>query len=157
MHQLHRTQPGSYFQSGGSNLGWGLGAAIGAKLAGPDKTVVSVVGDGSFIFGCPVAALWAAEVNKAPFLCVIFNNQRYNAPSLVLKQHLSKDGYIEQSGNMRGIDIKPCPDYAAIARACQAYGQTVEEPGELPSALRSALEQVRNGKTAVLDVRISVA
>jgi acetolactate synthase I/II/III large subunit len=156
LHQLHRTLPGSYFQSGGSNLGWGLGAAIGAKLASPDKTVVAVVGDGSFIFGCPIAALWAAEVNKAPFLCVIFNNMRYNAPSLVLRQHLSKAGYIE-SGNLRGIDIKPCPDYAAIARACQAYGLTVEEPGELPSALKSALDQVRSGKTAVLDVRIGIA
>jgi acetolactate synthase I/II/III large subunit len=156
LHQLHRTQPGTYFQSGGSNLGWGLGAAIGAKLAAPDKTIVSVMGDGAFVFGCPVASLWASAFNKAPFLCVIFNNMRYNAPSLVLKQNLSKAGYVEK-GHITGIDIKPCPDYAAIARACGTYGLTVEEPGELPSALKEGLAQVKGGKTAVLDVRISVA
>ena len=65
--QVERTRPGTFFLSGGSSLGWGLGAALGAKLASPDKTVVTLVGDGSFIFGCPTAAIWAASVFHAPF------------------------------------------------------------------------------------------
>jgi len=157
LRQVHRTQPGTYFQSGGSNLGWGLGAALGAKLADPEKTVVTVMGDGSFVFGCPTAALWAAAVSRTPFLCIIFNNMRYNAPSLVLQQNLNKSGFSTKSGNWIGIDINPSPDYAAIARACQAYGQIVDDPAELPSALKNALDQVRGGKAAVLDVRIAVS
>jgi len=86
LHQLHRTQPGSYYQSGGSNLGWGTGAAIGAKLASPDKTVGAVVGDGSFIFGCPVR-LCGQRRPIRHLSCALFSiTMRYNAPSLVLRQ-----------------------------------------------------------------------
>jgi acetolactate synthase-1/2/3 large subunit len=46
------------------------------------------------------------------------------------------------------------PDYAMIARACGAHGRTVEDPAEVPTALREALETVRAGQAAVLDVRL---
>ena len=152
--QIHRTKPGTLFQAGGTSLGWGLGAAVGAKLASPDKTVVTTVGDGGFVLNCPTAALWAASVYHAPFLCIIFNNMQYNAPKIALRQALGNTSYSEKTGNWVGIDIKPSPDFAAIARACYAYGQTVDEPSELPSALRTALDQVRSGTPAVLDVRV---
>ena len=45
------------------------------------------------------------------------------------------------------------PDYALIAKACNAYGQTVEDPSELSSALKNAVDQVRRGKAAVLNVK----
>jgi acetolactate synthase-1/2/3 large subunit len=154
LRQLRRTRPGTYFQSGGSSLGWGLGAALGAKLASPGKTVVTLVGDGSFVFGCPTAALWGASVNHAPFLCVIFNNLRYNAPSLALRQALGKDSPPVPLVQV-GIDIKPSPDYASIAVASFAHGKRVDDADDLPSALKLALDQVRSGKAAVLDVRIS--
>ena len=72
---LQRSQPGTHFKSGGSSLGWGLGAALGVKFASPDKTVVAAFGDGAFIYGCPVSSLWTADVYKAPFLAVIYINQ----------------------------------------------------------------------------------
>ena len=50
------SRPGSLIGSGGSSLGWSGGAAVGAKLAAPDRTVVSLVGDGSFLFGVPASA-----------------------------------------------------------------------------------------------------
>ncbi|MFC1995875.1 thiamine pyrophosphate-dependent enzyme [Chloroflexota bacterium] len=56
-----------------------MGAALGAKLASPDKIIVSLVGDGSFVFGCPTAALWAVSVYHIPFLSIIFNNEVYEA------------------------------------------------------------------------------
>ena len=49
----HRTLPGTYFSSGGSCGGWGVGAALGAKLALPDRQVVHTSGDGYFMFGTP--------------------------------------------------------------------------------------------------------
>jgi acetolactate synthase I/II/III large subunit len=155
LRQLRRTRPASYFQSGGSSLGWGLGAALGAKLARPASTVVALVGDGSFVFGCPTAALWDSSASKAPFLTVIFNNERYNAPNLALNQALGRPGGSEQPGIRVGIDIQPPPDYASIARACFAYAKRVEDPDELLPALKTALHEVRSGRSAVLDVAIS--
>jgi acetolactate synthase-1/2/3 large subunit len=156
LRQVPRSRPGSYFQSGGSNLGWGLGGALGVKLAKPEETVVTIMGDGGFNFACPTAALWAANAYQAPFLCIIINNMRYNAPTLALRQGSGVTSYSEKTGVWIGVDIKPSPDYAAIARACQAYGQTVEDPAEIQTAIKAALEQVRNGKAAVLDVRCDI-
>lgn len=153
-HQLRRTIPGTLFHSGGSSLGWGLGAALGAKLAAPDKTVVALVGDGSFLFGCPIEALWAADVYHAPFLSVIFNNKLYNAPKKALQKAYGKESFSEKTGVWIGADIEPSPNYALVAQACNAHGQMVEDPSSLQEALRIALDHVRGGKSAVVDVRL---
>src|SRR5204863_410920 len=72
--------PGTYFNGpASSNLGWGLGAALGAKLAAPDKTVICTVGDGAYIFGAPTAAHFVARAYDVPVLFVVFNNQAWNA------------------------------------------------------------------------------
>ena len=151
---IQRTRPATFFSNGGTSLGWGLGGALGAKLAAPDRTVVTMVGDGSFVFGCPIPTLWAADVYKAPFLTIIFNNAIYQAPKEALRRAYGKEGVSGKTGPWVGMDIVPSPDYALIAQACQAYGRTVEEPSDLPSALKDALDRVRGGKPAVLDVRI---
>ena len=153
-HQIRRTKPGTLFGPGGSSLGWGLGAALGAKLAAPDKTVVTLVGNGSFMFGCPAAALWAADKYHAPFLCIIFDNELYNAPKMALRRAYGEESFSEKTGLWVGMDITPSPNYALIAQACHAYGQTVEDPSALKSALRNALDKVRRGKSVVLDVKV---
>jgi len=154
LNQIQRTRPGTFFTSEGSSLGWALGAALGAKLASPDSTVVTLVGDGTFIFGAPIPALWASNAYQAPFLCVIFNNQLYSAPKGAIRNVYGEQGYSAKTGLWIGVDITPSPDYALIARACGGYGQMVEEPEKLKTALINALEQVRQGKPAVVDVRI---
>lgn len=152
-HILERTQPGTQFGSGGSSLGWGLGAALGVKLAAPEHTVVTLVGDGAFIFGCPTATLWASAAYNAPFLTVIFNNQMYYAAK---RSWLGSypSSYGQRTGRFIGVDLSPSPDFALLARACHAYGKVVEDPGELAEALKRGLEVVRGGQAAVLDVRI---
>ena len=154
LRQIHRTKPGTLFGSGGSSLGWGLGAALGAKLAAPDKTVVSLVADGAFIYGCPTAALWASGVYHAPFLCVIFNNGGYNAVRKNLQLAHGEDNFAEKIAGWAGLDIVQPPDYALIAQAAHGYGQKVEDPSALKTALKDALERVHHGQTAVVDVRI---
>ena len=79
---------------------------------------------------------------------------QYTAPKLTIRQSSGAASYSVKTGNWVGTEIKPSPDYASIARACYAYGQTVEDPAEVKSAVRAALEQVHSGKPAVLDVRI---
>ncbi|OGN88889.1 MAG: hypothetical protein A2158_05365 [Chloroflexi bacterium RBG_13_46_14] len=147
---IERTKPGTKFNNQGASLGWGLGAALGAKLARPESMVVSLVGDGTFIFGSPIATFWAAAKYKAPFLCVVFNNGMYNAP----RMGIPRDSYSARTGNWVGTEIDPSPDYAAVGRACGGYGRVIESGEEVKQALEEAINAVRQGKPAVLDVRI---
>jgi acetolactate synthase-1/2/3 large subunit len=149
-------EPETMFGSGGSSLGWGLGAALGVKLARPDRPVVLVVGDGSFVFGEPIAALWASQMNHAPILVVIFNNGCYNANKAPLISAYPK-GYSVQGSRFVGTDLTPAPRYDLLAGVVGAVGERVEDPGELPAALRRSLEQVRAGRSVVLDVILGQA
>ncbi|MCH8310186.1 MAG: thiamine pyrophosphate-requiring protein, partial [Chloroflexi bacterium] len=81
---IPRSKPGTLYKSGGSSLGWAIGAAMGVKMAEPDKTVVALTGDGAFIYGCPTSTLWTADVYDFPFLTVIYNNQIHNSPKASL-------------------------------------------------------------------------
>jgi acetolactate synthase-1/2/3 large subunit len=148
---IERDQPGSLLQQGAPGLGWALGAAIGAKLADPARVPVALVGDGSFVFGSPIAALWAAEQARTPFLTVIFNNAGYNA-SKVPVQQLFPAGASVRSDDFTGVRLGPPPDYALLAQSCRAFGERVDDPAELPAALRRALGAVECGQAAVLDV-----
>jgi acetolactate synthase-1/2/3 large subunit len=145
-HLVHRSRPGTLLSCAGGCIGWAPGAALGVKLALPDKTVVSLMGDGAFIYGCPEASLWSASFYQAPFLAVIYDNQGYGAIKGLFRESYDVD-------NM-GADITSPPDYAVIARACNAYGRRIEDPSEVKAALEEALGQVRGGRPAVLDVRI---
>src|SRR5439155_523026 len=74
------TRPGSYFGSPhSSGLGFGLGAALGVKLARPDATVIATVGDGAYFFGEPLSCLFVQRAHALPILTVIFNNQQWEA------------------------------------------------------------------------------
>ncbi len=153
VNQIQRTKPGTLFGSGGSSLGFGLGGALGAKLAAKDKTIVSLMGDGCFIFGCPIPTFWAANLYKAPFLAIILNNQEYHAPRRALRGGYGEQSHSERTGVWVGMDI-PSPNYAMIAEACGAHGQMVEDPAQLVAALKEGLKQVSKGKAALIDVRL---
>jgi len=145
--QISRTRPGTLVACAGGTIGWALGAALGAKVAAPDKLVVSLMGDGAFVYGGPTATLWPAANYKVPFLSVIFNNQAYGAIKMLF-QGAWKEG-------IKDSLILPSPDYATTAQACGAYGRKVEDPQVVLPALEEAIAQVRRGKAAVLDVRCS--
>jgi acetolactate synthase-1/2/3 large subunit len=145
-HQVHRTKPGTLLSCAGGCIGWAPGAALGVKLAAPDKTVVSLMGDGAFIYGCPEASLWSASFYKAPFMAIIYDNQGYGAIKGLFREKYDVD-------NM-GADIATPPDYSLIARANNAYGRMVADPADVPKALKDCLAVVRGGQTAVLDVKL---
>ena len=144
-----REQPGTYFKSGGSSGGWGSGAAFGAKLARPQSDVVLATGDGYFMFGTPLAALWAAGHHGAPFLSVVFVNRSYSTGTRGL-QGTYPEGVAASTGNYEGGLFDPPPDFAKLAEAANSYGETVSQPEEVGPALRRALEHVRNGTPAVV-------
>ena len=146
VHQIKRSQPSSMFSCAGGSIGWALGAGLGVKLGFPDRDVISLMGDGAFVYGCPVATLWSSVFYNAPFLSIIFNNQAYNAIKMLFQETYNVD-------NM-GADISNPPDYAMVAQSCNAYGRTVQDPSDVIPALKEGLEQIRKGKPAVLDVRL---
>jgi acetolactate synthase I/II/III large subunit len=111
---------------------------------------VAVTGDGGFIFGNPLAALWTANKANAPALTVVFNNGGYNASKAPVAD-LYPDGAIVRANDGVVTAIDPSPDYAQIARACGAFGATVDDPSELQATLQRALEEVKGGRSALVD------
>jgi acetolactate synthase-1/2/3 large subunit len=147
---LGNDDPGTIFGSGGSGLGWGLGAAVGIKLAAPDRPVVLLAGDGSFVFGEPLASLWAAQSHAAPILVVVFNNACYNATREPLLR--AYPGGYSARGRRVGIDLLPSPRYDLLAPVVSAAGERVEDPVDVLPALTRGLDRVRHGQSVILDV-----
>lgn len=143
-------RPGSHFSTPlAGHLGWGLGAAIGMKLAAPQATVIAAEGDGSYMFCAPTACHFTAQKYGIPFLTVVYNNQAWNA-SLNAARGLYPDGIAQKTRNFPGTDLSPSPRFELTAQACGAYAERVEEPEELPRALTRALKAVREEKRQAL-------
>lgn len=148
------TRPGSYFASGGGSLGWNSGAAIGAKLAAPDSTVIAIGGDGCFLFSAPSTVFWMARRYETPFLQVVLNNGGWCAPRYsTLAVH--PGGHAKRSQDL-DLSFDPAPDYGAIAQAAGgAAAIAVRRPADVEPAVREGLRVVREERRcAVLDVTI---
>lgn len=143
-------RPGSFFNTPpAGHLGWGVGAAIGAKLGAPDATVIAAAGDGAYIFAAPTACHFSAQKYAIPFLTVIYNNQAWNA-SINSTRELYPNGTAEKTGNFPGCDLTPSPKFELTAQACGAYAERVEDPEELPRALQRALKAVKEERRHAL-------
>ena len=145
-----REKPGTFFALGpAGGLGWGLGAALGVKLASPDAFVVATLGDGAYMFANPMVGHWVASTHALPILTIVFNNSRYGA---VRRATLSmfKDGVAGENDGRTLADLDPAPAYEAIAQAQGAYAERVEKPADLPNALIRARDAVVSGKRQAL-------
>ena len=153
---LALNEPGGMFTSGGGSLGWNGGAAIGAKLAHPGKTVIALTGDGSYMFSVPSSVHWMARRYNTPFLTVIYNNGGWKSPKLsTLAVH--PDGYASRAPDL-DMSFHPQPDYAGIAAAAGgAYPRIVDDVADLEKALDECFHAVRvEGRCAVLDARLAI-
>jgi len=145
-----REQPDTYYGlSSAGGLGWGLGAALGAKLTAPDKLVVAALGDGSYMFSNPMVAHWTADVHKLPILTVLFNNSRYGA---VRSATLSmfKDGVAGQDDGRFMADLNPSPAFEQALKAQGGHAERVERSADLPAALHRARDVVVNERRQAL-------
>ena len=129
------------------------GLTFGAKLAAPGQDVVLASGDGFFMFGTPLAALWAARFHKSPFLSVIFVNGTYSTGTALLRASYP-DGYAVRANNYNGGSFDPAPDFAKLAETVDGYGENVTDSAEVLPALKRGLEHVRNGVAAIIAVRV---
>jgi acetolactate synthase-1/2/3 large subunit len=146
-------RPGSWFNHGGSAGGWASGAAVGVKLADPGRDVVLVSGDGFYMYGAAQAALWTAAHAQAPYLAVVLINGRYTTGHARIRDYYP-DSYAAAAGYPGGV-FDPVPDFAAEARAGGAYGEAVTDPAEVRPALRRGLAAARDGRPAVVTVRVA--
>jgi len=150
MTQFEFTQPQQYYGvSTAGVLGWGVGAALGAKLAAPDRTVVATIGDGSYMFGVPEAGHWVSRKMNLPVLYVVWNNSRWNAVQTATKS-VYPDGWQEKTKTYPFSDLSPSLDFEMICQAAGGYGERVEDPAEVPAAFERALHAVRVEKRQAL-------
>jgi len=158
LEEMTITEPMRYFgtpPSGG--LGWGLGAALGAKLAAPGKTVVAAVGDGAYMFGNPTAAHFVSEAMKLPVLFVIFNNARWAAVHRSTLGIYPK-GYASKMAEPAFATLEPSPRFEHVVRASGGHGESVADPEALMPALERAMKVVREEKRqALLNVRLGAS
>jgi len=149
---LRWSEPQSFFRAGGG-LGQGLGTALGVKLGAPKRPVAALIGDGSFLYNPVVQALGASKGNDLPILIVVCNNGQYRAMQTGHLHHYP-DGVAQAADMWHGVTIDG-PDYAELGKPFGLHGQKVERPAELPGAIRNAMREVENGKTAILNVVLS--
>lgn len=145
---LQCDRPGSYFYNPASSGGWAPGAAFGAKLAAGDRDVVAITGDGFYMFGTAIHALWSAKQYGAPYLTLVYQNRSYSTGTLRVQKSYP-DGYAAKAG-FHGGYFDPPIDFAKEAEAAGCYGENVTNPGEIEPALRRGLKSIRDGVPAVI-------
>ncbi|MBI4628365.1 MAG: thiamine pyrophosphate-requiring protein [Candidatus Rokubacteria bacterium] len=121
-----------------TQLGYGLGLAMGAKLAAPDKLCVNFWGDAAI--GFTGMDFETAVRERIPILSVLLNNFSMAIELKVMPAATEKYRSTDISGN-----------YADMARAFGGHGERVTEPGEIVPAIKRAVERTREGTPALLE------
>ncbi|GAA6208444.1 biosynthetic-type acetolactate synthase large subunit [Cognatishimia sp. WU-CL00825] len=138
--------PGSVLTPGGfATMGFGPPGALGAKLAAPERVVISLVGDGGF--GQNPAALATAVELDLGIIWLVMNNNAFGTIAGLQKAHYG----LTYGTTFPGSAAEPTngPDYAAIAQAYGAVGRNITSAEELLPALQEA---IASGKPTVLNV-----
>jgi benzoylformate decarboxylase len=126
------------FRTNGGSLGWGLPAAVGAKIACPDRAVVCVVGDGTFHF--TPQALWTSAREKAPIVTIVVDNSGYLAVKLSIERHLG----VDKDDQLHPGTELPALDHVAVARGYGANAMRIDDPTMLQAAIADALQSERS-------------
>jgi benzoylformate decarboxylase len=140
--------PRSFFAHRGWALGWGMGCALGVKLAWPDRPVLALIGDGAALYG--IQALWSAAHHDIPVTFAIANNAEYKI--------LKVCGDVLAMPELRdprcpGMSLSaPEVDFVGLARAFGVEAHRIEAPDQLGEAL---CESFARNKPCLLDVRIA--
>ncbi len=148
LQQLKVPSRGQFLQSWGfASMGFGVGGALGAKFAAPDKPVLAVCGDGGFLMHSNAVA--TAVEYGLPIVWLIWNNQGYG--SIYGQQRAFFGSELATRFRMEATGEPFTPDMAAMARAMGAQGAHVEKPGDLKNQVVAALE---SGKPTVLEILV---
>jgi benzoylformate decarboxylase len=140
-----------YVSNSGLGLGWGIGAATGAKLAAPDRQVVCSIGDGSVMYSA--SGFWTQARYGIPVLTVVWNNHNYQTVRLA---YHSYKGRMASSGHYAGMYLgDPDIDFVKLAESQGVKGEKVVDGADLEAALKRGIAATRDGKPYLVEVGIS--
>lgn len=145
-----RRLPDSWFENSvASGLGWSLGAALGAQLACPHRTMMVTLGDGTYLFNTPLSAHYVAAAYQLPILIVVFNDSAW---STIKKSYKAshKDGWASRRHLFPLCDFDFTVSFEKLAEACGGIGIRLSEPKTLLEQIRSAINRVRSEKRHLL-------
>jgi acetolactate synthase-1/2/3 large subunit len=128
-----------------------MAAGLGVKLANPDKQVLSVVGDGSFLFSGP-QPLWSLSRYQAPTTSIVLNNKSYNNERNRI--WMSGGAQFKAGRDMTCYLGSPDVDYAMVAKAFGVDGENVKDASQIKDALARAKKANMDGRPYLLDVNI---
>ena len=143
-------------QTTGFALGWGIGAALGVKIARPDQQVVCLVGDGALLFG-QVEALWTASRYDVPVLIVVMNNSSYDNERNRIQNNSPLLGNQETRDLWKDLTCylgNPQVDFAGLARSFGIDSQRASTPAELRKTLKRGTAVLREGRPYLIDATI---
>jgi acetolactate synthase-1/2/3 large subunit len=134
-------QPGTYIGPTNGAMGYGLPAAIGAKLAHPDRMVISLSGDGGFMM--TMQEFETAVRYNIPVISLVFNNNMYGT----IRMHQEREYPERISGT-----VLTNPDFAQLAELFGGHGERIESHEEFAAAFKRASE---SGKPSIIEVVIN--
>lgn len=148
--QVPRRCPDSWFENSvASGLGWSLGAALGAKLAAPERTIVVTLGDGAYYFNAPLSAHQVAAAEGLPMLVVVFDDQAWSTIERSTRgSHPA--GHSVRTGRFPLCSFGAAVDFAAVAVAAGGVGLRLEHASDAHDVLTDALRRVRAEPRLVL-------
>jgi acetolactate synthase-1/2/3 large subunit len=138
---------------GGSGIGYGAPAAIGAALANKKhgRLTINIQNDGDLNYAPGV--LWTAAHHKIPLLNIMHNNRSYHEERMYIQMFGAKFNRGIENGDIGTALNSPDIDYASIAKGYGLYAEgPITDPKNLAPAIRRAIERVKAGEPALLDV-----
>jgi thiamine pyrophosphate-dependent acetolactate synthase large subunit-like protein len=143
-------------QTTGFALGWGIGAALGVKIAQPDQQVVCLVGDGALLFG-QVEALWTAARYEIPVIIVVMNNRSYDNE----RNRIQNNSPLLSNQDTRDLwkDVScylgdPLVDFSGLARSFAIPAERATDPAGFRKALKRAIAVTREGRPYLIDAML---
>ncbi|MGH9660713.1 MAG: thiamine pyrophosphate-binding protein, partial [Bryobacteraceae bacterium] len=131
----------------GNGLGWGIGAATGAKLAAPDRQVVCSIGDGSVMYSA--SGFWTQTRYQVPVLTVVWNNQNYQTVRFAYHNYA---GNMAKSGHYAGMFLgDPDIDFVKLAESQGVKGEKANTAAELEQAVKRGAEATREGQPYLIE------
>jgi benzoylformate decarboxylase len=139
-----------WLSTSGAGLGWGIGAATGAKLGQPDRQVVCSIGDGSVMYSS--SGFWSQARYGVPVLTVVCNNLNYQT---VRNAYVRYGGNMQRENRFTGMYLgDPDIDFVKLAGSQGIEGIVVEDSADLRPALRRGIDATRAGTPFLVDVRV---
>lgn len=147
----YRNDEKLWLSATGTALGWGIGAAIGAKLAAPERQVVCSIGDGAVMYSA--SGFWTMKRYDVPLLTVVWNNRNYQT---VRDNFNVYAGRMKQTGKYYGMYLgDPDIDFVMLAQSQGVHGERVTAPSGIRPALTRGIRAVRDGNPYILEVVVA--